>query len=93
MFLRENRNHYRDEESFNAIAAWARVKEIDVVIWTDLPSNFEQKVKQPFSIDSALSYVKALTSEGKARAAEYIWRAPDFVQTPLRKALEQTPWF
>lgn len=94
LFFRESRNHYRDEESFKAIKAWAEAKKIDVVIWTDLPSNFEKKIRKPFTINSALSYIqRELTSEGKAKAAEYIWRAPAFVQTPLRNALEQNPWF
>jgi hypothetical protein len=26
-------------------------------------------------------------------AAEYVWRVPDFVVTPLRETLQAEPWF
>jgi len=61
--------------------------------WTALESNFEKEVKKPFSVDAAVAYVKTLSRPGKAKAAEYVWRAPEFVQTPVRSALEQEPWF
>jgi hypothetical protein len=76
-----------------AIAAWARTKNLDAVIWTALESNFEAKTGQPFSIGPVLSHLKTLTPEGKAKAAEYIWRAPEFVKTPVRTALQKEPWF
>ncbi len=76
-----------------SIISWAWGKGLDVVVWTALKSNFEEKTGHPFSVDAAMSHLRALTPKGKAKAAEYIWRAPDFVQTPLRAALEKEPWF
>lgn len=76
-----------------AIAAWARAKNLDAVIWTALKSNFHEKTTQPFSVGAVLTYIKALTPEGKVKAAEYIWRAPEFVKTPVRAALQREPWF
>jgi len=75
------------------IGAWAQSKELDAVVWTALKSNFEEKAEQPFKVGAAVSYLKTLRPEAKAKAAEYIWRAPDFVSTPLRSALETEPWF
>lgn len=75
------------------ISAWAKDRKLDVVIWTALPSNFETKVNQPFSVNAAVAYLKGLSPEGKAKAAEYIWRAPNFIQTPLRSAIEKESWF
>jgi L-arabinose isomerase len=77
----------------DAIACWAREKCLDAVVWTALESNFQQKTGQQFSVGAALRHLKGLTAEGKAMAAEYVWRAPDFVRTPLRTALEGEPWF
>jgi len=77
----------------DAIATWGRAKNLDAVIWTDLKSNFQEETKQPFSLDAAISHLKTLTPEGKVKAAEYIWRAPEFVKTPLRTALQKEPWF
>ena len=75
------------------IGAWARTKNLDAVIWTALKTNFQEKTMQPFSVHAALSHVKTLTVEGKVKAAEYVWRAPEFVQTPVRSALQREPWF
>jgi hypothetical protein len=77
----------------NVIIDWARQKNLDVVIWTALKSNFSKKTQRQFSVDAAVAYVKTLSPSGKAKAAEYVWRAPDFVQTPVRSALQQEPWF
>jgi hypothetical protein len=77
------------------IQAWLDAIEpkIDAVIWTDLENNFEAEGtgSRPFSVADALIYLKGLSPEARSKAAEYIWRAPDFVQTKLRKAVETWP--
>ncbi len=93
VFLADKRSQYRDKESYDAIVVWAKGKNIDVVVWTDLSSNFRCKVEKPFSVAAAISYLNTLDEAGRAKAAEYVWRAPHFVQTPLRKALQGEPWF
>jgi hypothetical protein len=75
------------------IAAWAKDQGLDVVIWTALASNFAKELKQPFSVQAAIAYLKRLPPAGKSKAAEYIWCAPDFIQTPLRNAVQREPWF
>lgn len=70
------------------IAAWAKGKNLDAVVWTALQSNFEN-----FSVGAAIDHIKKLDPCGKAKAAEYVLRAPEFVQTPLRRALQQKSWF
>ena len=78
-----------------AIRAWAAAKKLDAVVWTDLRSNFadKSKPKAAFSVPAALAHIEQLDPKGKSKAAEYIWRAPTFVQTPLRAALQAAPWF
>jgi hypothetical protein len=68
-------------------------RQVDAVVWTALPSNFDAEVHKPFSIAEAVRHLSGLTPVAKVKAAEYIWRAPDFVRTPLRTALERSPWF
>ncbi len=75
------------------ILTWARAKKVDAIVWTALKSNFKDITKQPFSIDAAMLYLRGLRPEGKVEAAEYVRRAPDFVKTPLRSALQRQPWF
>ena len=86
----------KDETSYpESIVDWARLKKLDAVVWTALGSNFgdEDKGGEPFSVQAALDYVKELPVVGKAKAAEYVWRAPEFVQTELRTKLQAEPWF
>jgi hypothetical protein len=75
------------------IAAWAKAKSIDAVIWTALESNFQKEMSKGFSVNNAIEYLRALPPNGKAKAAEYVWRAPSFVKTRLRDALQGAPWF
>ena len=83
----------KDEESVNAVRTWASRKNVDVVVWTDLSSNFFQTLGQPFSIENALLHLQALDSSARSCAAAYVSRAPDFVVTRLRASLRSQPWF
>lgn len=82
----------RDANSVDAIRQWAKVAAIDVVLWTDLPGSFD-KVSADEFLKAAVHHVQQLSLEGKVKAAEYVWRAPDFIQTPLRRVLQTEPWF
>jgi len=75
------------------IAAWARARKLDAVVWTALESNFKKRRKHAFSVTAATAYLQSLPADAKAKAAEYVWRAPDFVKTPLRTAMQVPPWF
>jgi hypothetical protein len=94
-FADGSRQHTCAVETLVAIKAWAHTMNINVVVWTDLASNFARKslVKKPFSVLNALAHLQLLPPEAKANAAEYIWRAPTLVDTPLRRAVETEPWF
>lgn len=77
------------------IADWADQTDFDAVIWTGLPNNFREMNEQgeSFSHASAIAHLESLCDEGKRKAAEYIFRAPDFIRTPLRSELESLDWF
>jgi hypothetical protein len=89
--LRRNQSH--EKGSRKTIVSWARKKQLDIVVWTDLQSNFYNRKGVPFSLQASITYIQTLSPEAKVKAAEYIWRAPDFVKTPLRITLQQEPWF
>jgi hypothetical protein len=59
------------DEYSKTIAVWANSKELDVVVWTGLPSNFSNKLNQPFSVETAVAYLKNLPADAKVKAAEY----------------------
>lgn len=84
----------RDNEGPHAaIAAWAHAREIDAVVWTNFPADFERKLGRAFSVAAAKDHLKALPRPALKRAVAYIHRAPPFVRTPLRKALLNENWF
>lgn len=90
-FARDAAPVYRDKNSFDEIATWAITKRIDLVIWTDLKSNFAEKCGKEFSVGNALTYLNMLPAEPQAKANQYLKNAPEFVDTPLRRAWrEQT---
>jgi len=92
-FANGSLNQSKDQNTLAAITAWAKTKAIDVVVWTDLTSNFQKVCGSAFSTASAVAHVRALDGGAKSGAAEYVWRAPAFVNTPLRSALQTEPWF
>jgi hypothetical protein len=83
----------RDSATVDAVRSWAQANHIDVVVWTDLRSNFSKETGKPFSVAAAVAHIQSLGAEAKAAAAEYVWRAPDLVQTDLRSVLQAAPWF
>ena len=52
-----------------------------------------KEVRKDFTVKAAIEHLQGLPPEGKALAATYVWRAPSFIRTELRVALETEPWF
>ncbi len=77
-----------DDEISLGIKSWAKEHDIEAVVWTNLQSNFWDKVGEKFSVESAATYLTSLAEESKIEALKYIKSAPEFVQTPLRKEFE-----
>jgi hypothetical protein len=90
-----SRRNSRSDYILTTIGAWADASSIDVVVWTDLSSNFESKSTQsrPFTVAAAVAHLQSLPVSAKAKAAEYMWQAPQFVDTPLRRIIQAEPWF
>jgi hypothetical protein len=77
-------SHCQDMETLAAIRSWSRVQKLDYVIWTDLRSNFVERTRNSFSVETAKWYLDHLQGRSKRAAQEYLERAPSFIQTPLR---------
>jgi hypothetical protein len=90
-----SRSNSRSKSALAVIAKWADGKGIDVVTWTDLASNFHSKSSQKcsFTVAAAVAHLQSLPASAKAKAAEYMWRAPHFIDTPLRRTIQAEPWF
>jgi hypothetical protein len=89
VFLDGSNRNCRDTASGETIVQWAKDRKFDVVVWTDLESNFTQEGRNPFDVERAVAHLRSLSPAAKAQATEYVWRAPQFVATPLRSKLEQ----
>jgi len=76
----------------DAIKAWAEAQRLEAVVWTALPSNFEEVAHRPFSVEAAVQYLKALVEPAKSRALEYLQKAPPEVMTPVRTAAMDAGW-
>ena len=76
-----------------AITEWAGERGIGVVVWTGLESNFNREKNESFSVRAAKRHIQELDVTAKNRAAEYIWGAPPFIDTPLRRELQSESWF
>lgn len=71
------------------IEEWARSKEIDATIWTDLKANFEEKAKMPFNGGNVVKYLKGLETRTWCKAEEYVRRTPKQITTRIRTKLEE----
>jgi len=72
-----------------SIKSWAKHKGLDVVVWTDLPSNFKEKTNLEFSEDNVMKYLREFKGQALRNAEEYIRKAPEQIETPIRKKLRQ----
>lgn len=70
------------------VRKWALKKDIDAVIWTDLPENFQDKLRVDFSENEAITYLRNLTGPARDRARQYIQETPKQVVTRLRLRIE-----
>jgi len=78
------------ERVCQAIRDWAAELGFDAVIWTDLLPKFEEG--KPFTVENAVAYLQSLSPAKAACAREYIRNAPQEVDTPLRRRLDEVGW-
>jgi hypothetical protein len=76
-------------DAWPLIETWAKQKELDAVVWTDLSSNFKKKTGMEFSHDNAVEYLLSLSGEPLIKAENYVRRAPEQIETDLRKRLKE----
>lgn len=69
------------------IRSWAEQKGIDVVVWTDLPTNFEEKTGKVFSGEAVIEYLKSLKGETLQKARKYVEKTPPQIDTRIRRRI------
>jgi hypothetical protein len=84
--FREHPNH---AFAHDLIVPWLKTSGFHAVLWTALPSNYCDQTQQEFSVDNAVSYLLGLPLVTRDKAFEYVRKAPEEVQTPVRIRLRQ----
>lgn len=77
----------RHSKAVTAIEAWLAASDFDAVIWTALANNFAERAGEAFSVEAAIRFLESQPADHLPRALEYIRKAPEQVQTPVRAAV------
>jgi hypothetical protein len=73
----------------DTMKALAQAQRWDTVVWTALPSNFQEVANRPFSVEATIRHLNGLGEPAKSHALEYLSRALEEVITPVRRAAIQ----
>jgi hypothetical protein len=76
-----------DHGETTGIGRWAEAAGLGGVVWTALQSRFAGKSTKP-SVDQVIDHLTNLDAEAKARAEEYVRRAPLQIRTAYRERIE-----
>lgn len=99
-YPRENDGPPIPSEVTRQLEGWLQKhKDIQVVIWTGLETNWSEKFPQvAFSPENAVRYLERLDVERKRtkmaydRAKEYVTNAPPAIQTRVRSLMREKGW-
>ena len=72
-----------------AISDWAAGKNLEGVVWTDIPPRWNGTVGAVPTADEVVAYLDGLEGDTRGLAEQYIREAPEFVRTPYRTIIEE----
>ena len=78
-----------ESEPDATISAWAGEKNLDAVVWTNLPPKFAETEGRVPTEDEVVAYLRTLEGQARAAAEEYVRRAPRQIATVYRRAIER----
>jgi len=87
--LRNGQNRAKGAAGAETIRAWARDAQVEAVIWSDFQPNFKEQTECEFSVDNGVRYLLNLPRRARENAFDYIRKAPEEVDTPLRRKLSE----
>lgn len=89
-YNKEKDEFFSDNFQFkNEIKKWVNNTDCDAVIWTNLSRKFRDKIGLAHNSDSVIRYLETLPEETKVIAEEYIRKAPNQIDTSIRKSIEE----
>ena len=75
-------------DSIPRLSEWALARNVDSVIWTELPPRFNGKDHRPPRLEEVLEHLRALSGTARDAAEKYIRRAPRQIDTAYRRRIE-----
>lgn len=76
-------------EVLDEIRTWAVKKNLDAVVWTNLPFNFREKSGEEFNESNVIDYLRGLRKKEHQKARRYIEKTPLQIMTRIRRIIEQ----
>ncbi len=86
-------SHSLIKETRETFWRWIKDTAYAGAVWTDGERNFETMTGKNFNLKTAQDHLWSLKGVSLEEARRYIREAPSQVLTPLRKALEDSPWW
>ena len=86
-------SHSHRKETQQTLWRWIKNSDYDGAVWTDGERNLENLTGKHFSLQTAQDHLWSLRGISLEEARRYIREAPSRVETPLRKALDGSPWW
>jgi len=80
---------HRTHRYAGEVGTWAREKQFDGVVWTDLKAGFRADRGAMPSWSATERHLASLTGDARKNAANYMFKAPAQIQTPFRAAIER----
>jgi hypothetical protein len=78
-----------DNDATGVVSEWARHRDIEAVIWTNLPPRIHDIEGKVPTCNDALRYLTSLTGDVHDHARTYIETVPAQIDTPYRHAIVQ----
>lgn len=76
-----------EPNSLPGLSEWALERDVDAVIWTDLPPKFQLEEGRIPHVEEVVAYLNGLEDPNRADAIEYIRRAPPQIDTVYRREI------
>lgn len=70
------------------LSGWCQRHAVDGVVWTALPSNFNNELDTEFCVEHAVTFLKGLPQTARKNALKYFQNAPEQIDTPLRRRVK-----
>lgn len=71
------------------VEQWAAPRDVEAVIWTDLPARFNGNNGQVPTSDDVIEFLQHLEGQERRDAMDYIMKAPRQISTDYRRQIEE----